>query len=246
MIVGHAKVIDMWKSEKPATCLLLGPASVGKRTAALYMSQEVYGHSQTVQEPILEPLEGSLGYVVDGSDYEAVRGLLEVRGDHPVFIYTDEWSELARDVERVYRFGTLTRNEVMDVLTQSRLVPPASLTEASAHSGGQIARAVLHYRSDSSRQIVKNILKATRTGNLDFLSQSLQGLRSFYPVVVWWTEATTGQWSAYSEEESFECHTSPRLMEDVRHAAQLSALGCPVQVAGRLAFWSTCERQVRN
>jgi hypothetical protein len=230
-------------AEKPETCLLLGPASVGKRSAALFMAEKVYKCSTAVQNAVSEPLAGQVGFVVPGDDYDAVHGLLQVRGNAPVFIYSDEISPIQQEVDRVYRFGTLAYTEVIEVLTRNRLVPPSSMAAAARHSGGQIAKAVSYYKTDSSRQIVYNILKATRTGNLDLLSQSLQGLRTFYPVVVWWTEATTGQWNHFTEEGSYECYTSPALMEDIRHAAQISALGCPIQIAGRLAFWKTCERQ---
>lgn len=244
MIVGHERTVSAWEKQTPLTCLLIGPDSVGKFTAAQYMAREVYNMPFVLPYGSETAYAGDYCQIVHASDYAHAQRVLDTSGS-AVFVIAEDDTPLKFSVEQVYHFGLLSEHEVIDVLSQRSLVPALSVSDCAAHSHGQIKNALRHYKTNDSRQVLLNVLKATRTGDLNLLTHSLRGLPSIYPVVTWWVEATTQQWNVYSEEESWECHTSKELMRDIENSLHLVSQGCRVFAAGWLAFGPTCERMSR-
>ena len=242
MIFGHADVVGTWKAEMPDTCLLLGPDSIGKRTLARHMLIQEYG---AVLSESRMPTLARRGIVTNEAGFGAARHLQEASPGTVVVVVGEERSSLESAVQRVYRMKPLPYDDMCDLLAHSRLVPSPAVGTCAKHSRGQVKTAVAFYRTTDDRQLVPNILRATRTGDVNLLTTSVRGLRSFEAVVLWWTEAMTGQWNFFTAEESWDCHTNTLLMGQVAHAAAMAEQGVSPMIAGQLAFGETCRRMAR-
>lgn len=242
MIVGHDEVVGTWKAQMPDTCLLLGPDSIGKFTLAQHMLREEYGCEFSESRM---PIKARRGIITNEAGFEAAQHLQQRSEGTVVVVLAEDrtWAESA--VQRVYRMSLLTHDNVCDVLQQKRLVPAPLIGGCALHARGQIKNAVAFHRTTDDRQLVPNILRATRIGDVNLLSTSVRGLRSFEAVAVWWSEAVTGQWNFYSPEDSWECHTSPALLEQVSRAAAMANVGVSPTIAGHLAFGEMCRRMAR-
>lgn len=242
MIVGHEDVVGAWKAEMPDTLLLVGPDSIGKYTLAQHMLSEEYGCAFSESRV---PIKARRGVITNEAGFKAAQYLQTLSPGMVVVAVAEERSWLESAVQCVYRMSPLSYENVCDVLNQKRLVPAPVIGGCAMHARGQVKNAIAYYRTTDDRQLVPNILRATRTGDVNLLSTSVRGLRTFEAVTLWWTEAVTGNWNFFTPEDSWECHTSKALLDQVARAASMASAGVSPAIAAHLAFGDMCRKMGR-
>lgn len=91
-----------------------------------------------------------------------------------------------------------------------------------------------------STNVVNNILKATASGDVDFLCNAVQGLDDLQPLLVWRKEALVGRWENFSAGDSHGLDRIPVLLSRVEKVAVLKAAP---RAAALFVFLEECERR---
>lgn len=175
------------------------------------------------------PLGGCFKMVVlrlDGASSQALNALLKVLEEPPTsvrFILVASEPTLDTIVSRAHAFnlGLLTREQVSSVLTACLGEEIQYARSAAAYSGGQVARARQFAHVETAKAAVVSLLKAFADHDPDLFdavakkwspydsetrkfSTEAHGL-----LQQWCLEALTGQWSVFSDAETFNLSRTP-------------------------------------
>lgn len=111
---------------------------------------------------------------------------------------------------RVYRLGLLTTDEVRDILIQTGMSPSAA-TRAAALGRGQVRAAQQAAGADNHRSTALNVIRALALGDRDQYDRAFKGFDDSARqwLLVWFHEAITGQWAAFTEADTFGLRRDP-------------------------------------
>lgn len=251
LTIGHTYQRSVLEKTLPHTALLLGPTSIGKATLAreIFEANDLVIVHADANDPAWllwhagNVMRNGAGYIID------MAGMRD-RGPFDVFMASlpeDSYAWMVSDyvpegfdawTPRVLNFLPLEDFQVAQILRENDLLSDASMIDyAALKSDGQVKRALEAVRRDANKQIVLNILKAVHEGDQDLLSNAIQGLTYFAPVLSWWVEAKTGRWDVFSEEESYGCDKDSGIMSNMVRFSST-----PAKIAARGVFWPACEK----
>lgn len=197
--VGHGDVVDQLAKDLPPVSLLIGPASVGKRTTCdwalsqhgareadvlRFMTLNVEAAREARRAFSVRP-SGRIRAVfarLDGASAEGLNALLKVMEETPKrchFLLTCERRPMLTVMSRarVHSLGYLRQEEVREVLL--RLGKTEESAERLARSsGGQVRAALEHVDAEAAKGPVLRVLKATADGNLELFYNATMGKRA--------------------------------------------------------------------
>jgi DNA polymerase III, delta subunit len=229
-IVGHERARTALAESLPQAAMLRGPESVGKMTLAKWLAAKhaslwnqmiierlTVDKAREIRSFLYRPHDGlavvviSLDNTASEAAYHALLKELEEPPPHARFLLVAS-AGLARPPAtvvsrcRVYVCGLLSYGAVAEVL-QAQGVPPARAHQAAPVGHGRVAPALAAARSESfgkARSNVLGLLKALATGDRDLLNRVLAGWGGdeHYLLSDWITEAISGRWRIFSQDES--------------------------------------------
>lgn len=221
--IGHEQVRAALQKELPPVTLLLGPASVGKRTLA----EEIVAHHQigevlsfyegvsmdearTIRSFLSEAVSSRvvvirLGPVRPEVSHLLLKTIEELQdGRHVIFL--SERRPLPTILSRawVYRCGYLSDQEMAQVLFDLD-ISPANIPILVARGRGQVSMALESLDVEIEKAPVTALLRATVSGDEVMFAKIVSRMqdRHLYLLRVWASEAATGMWRLFGPDESF-------------------------------------------
>lgn len=220
----------------PDVMLLKGPKSIGKRSLAEYLAKRYSAHpadilhirhltadaAREVKEFASMSPFGSIKFILialDGASEAAQNILLKLLEEPPAktkIILYGQPPVMATVESRcaVYRMGLLSNNVVATILTEKMGIAADKALAASRRSGGSVKAALESFESESNKMAVLNILNslAQRDSGLYQASLGRWSQEEHDLLSTWLSEALTGRWSVFTEEESQGLEKDPVLL----------------------------------
>lgn len=238
-VIGHTRERIILERELPPVTLLSGPESVGKQT----LSRHLADHHQvptfdrfTTDGPLTVDAVRSIrtfshrspfgtfkliSVDLDKASSASLNALLKTLEEPPRtarFLLTASLGTFPTIISRstVFRLGLLTDDEVTEVLLAQGLSRPRA-QRAAKLSRGQIHRALkADQTGDESRATVTAVMKAISLSDRDAFHRAFRTWDDYTTEMLstWFTEAITGRWALFTEEDTFGLrHDRSRLME---------------------------------
>jgi replication-associated recombination protein RarA len=226
-VFGHERVRQALEESVPPVVLLRGPASVGKWTLAQYLAQhhgvlpvDLRSVAQLTAEAArdLRRFSSTAPFGVrkmvvlrlDGASEQALNALLKLLEEPPpvvsfVLVSSVRTLDTIASRAQVHPVGLLSRSEVEQVLVHRVGMSQDAARDLSAYSRGQVAPLLERESSGQSRAAVLSVLKALSEGDCELLdlAASKWDAEAHELLRRWCVEALTGEWSVFTEAETF-------------------------------------------
>ncbi len=261
MIVGHDKVQAAFKQGLPTTALLLGPASVGKRTLINHYVRKHGIFPSDAVKPVLTPetardLHRFFGTApfgpskvailnLDRASSASLNVLLKLLEEPPkassfLMFATNAPLLTIQSRAMTLRCNYLSDEEVYQVLVARFAMEPQDARTAASLSGGQISKALESPDIMTTKSPVLSVLKATAEGNEPLFYNALTkwGAQEHKLFCTWAIEARTARWSVFTPEESFGLTKDSKLIERINKALRT---GARPRIAVKLALMDILE-----
>lgn len=223
-VLGHDSIKGLLEDNLPQVVSFMGPKSIGKRTLAIYLKQyhcfssidfmEIFSPltaekaEQLRKFALISPFDDSKMAVVhlDGASESALNDMLKLLEEPPEYMYFILISSepvLPTVVSRahVYRFGTLSEDDLQTVLTRFEGLSESAAAKVSY--AGQVSAAKEIYQSINARNAALAVLKAVETQDILLFKRAFKAVddSAARMLETGLSEASTGDWRLFSPAE---------------------------------------------
>lgn len=246
--VGHEQVRLLLEADLPPVTLLLGPASIGKRTLAEYLRRAHRVHDAdhlALAEPLtVAAVRAALVFAgtapfgpfklitgrLDGASGEALNAALKILEEPPDtvrFLLTSTSRTLPTVMSRcqVFRLGLLTSAEMYPILI-AHGVSPAVARRLAQRNIGQVKPAlrVVDGADDPARAVVVGLVQSLAQRDHDMFDRAMRvwddkAMQLFW---CWVHEATLGTFHIFGPDDMFGFDQSTHALGKLAEAASLA------------------------
>lgn len=225
ILVGHGDIVAALEKNLPPVCLFLGPHSVGKWTVAEHFRQqlepsradvlrvhdlsmdaarEIVRFAQTAPTAGRRVVLAQLDRAKPGA-LNALLKTLEEPGEVQFFLIAER--EVPKTVASrcaIYRFGRLSKEQVVKVLIEKHSMRETEAAKAASASGGQVREAVKSLERSSAKAVTLIAIRALRDRDVQRLESVAKEWDDdcTYLLTEWCSEALTGRLRLFSSEEA--------------------------------------------
>lgn len=238
-MIGHAAVRRALESDLPPVTLLLGPASIGKRTLTEHLRRHHQVHAVDAYR-LVDPLciagvrdvirfvgtrpQGDFKLVtgrLDGASTSALNAALKVLEEPPDtarFLLTCTRNTLPTVMSRcqVFRMGFLLAGQVRDILIEHGIAAPIA-TKVAVRNFGQVAPAlrVATGSDERERSVVLGLVQSLAARDHDMFDRAMKVWDDAAAIMFmrWLHEVATGVFLVYTKDEAFGFDRSPRTVQ---------------------------------
>lgn len=243
-MIGHAAVRRTLESDLPPVTLLLGPASIGKRTLTEHLRKHHQVHPVDAYR-LTEPLcvaevrdvirfvgtrpQGEFKLVtgrLDGASTSALNAALKVLEEPPDtarFLLTCTRNTLPTVMSRcrVFRMGFLLAGQVRDILVQQGVAAPIA-TKVAVRNFGQVAPAlrVATGSDEQERSVVLGLVQSLATRDHEMFDKAMKVWDEAATVmfVRWLHEVATDTYLVYTRDDAYGFDRSLRTVQGLAEA----------------------------
>lgn len=234
-MIGHETARTVLERQLPPATLLYGPPSVGKRTLALHLADHhrvhvldrwlVLDNSLTISTVRLvasfasRAPQGAFKLVIarlEDAGRPALNAMLKTLEEPPPrvkFMLLSSGKPLSTVASRctVFELGALSGNQLEHVY-RNQGMPATKARRAAVYARGNVLRGFDAERADAHRSQVVTMVKALALGDRDQFATAFKGWdgRCSELLHVLLTEALTGRWSAFREDDAAGLHNDRR------------------------------------
>ena len=236
MIQGHSSLVNYLLTHSlPPVVLLKGPDSVGKRTIVEHVLKELAPSYDTLHIKRLTAQAarearafawtspfGDLKYIgidLDNAPDSVLNSMLKTFEEPSRFVRFILYASqpVIPTVEsraEVHQVGLLSPYLVSTILVEKLGIAPDVAKRAANLSGGRVSKALASMDGESSKMAVLNVINSIASDDLDLYNASVArwSQEDHSVLSAWLSEALTGQWAMFSEEESRGLNKDRRLL----------------------------------